>query len=62
MHSHPNARLTALGRAQVFAAVEAGMTVSAAALVDYVSSARSSCCLFIVERPLMPRSAASLRS
>jgi transposase InsO family protein len=37
VHSHPNARLTALGRAQVFAAVEAGMTVSAACLGFRVS-------------------------
>jgi transposase InsO family protein len=37
MHSHPNARLTAGGRAQVFAAVEAGMTVSAACLAFRVS-------------------------
>ena len=37
MHSHPNARLTARGRAQVFAAVEAGMTVSAACLAFRVS-------------------------
>jgi transposase InsO family protein len=37
MHSHPNARLTALGRAQVFAAVEAGMSVSAACLAFRVS-------------------------
>jgi transposase InsO family protein len=37
MHSHPNARLTAAGRAQVFAAVEAGMTVSAACLAFRVS-------------------------
>jgi len=37
MHSHPNARLTALGRARVFAAVEAGMTVSAAWLAFRVS-------------------------
>jgi len=37
MHSHPNARRTALGRVQVFAAVEAGMTVSAACLAYRVS-------------------------
>jgi hypothetical protein len=29
VHSHPNAHLTPRGRARVFAAVEAGMTVSA---------------------------------
>ena len=32
MHSHPNAHLTPRGRARVFAAVEAGMTVSAACI------------------------------
>lgn len=37
MHSHPNARLTARGRAQVFAAVEAGMTVTAACMAFRVS-------------------------
>ena len=37
MHSHPNARLTAGGRARVFAAIEAGMTVSAACLAFRVS-------------------------
>ena len=32
MHCHPNAVLTPRGRARVFEAVEAGMTVSAACL------------------------------
>ena len=37
MHSHPNAHLTPRGRARVFAAVEAGMTVSAACIAFRVS-------------------------
>lgn len=37
MHSHPNAHLTPRGRARVFAAVEAGMTVSAACMAFGVS-------------------------
>jgi transposase InsO family protein len=37
MHCHPNAALTPRGRAKVFAAVEAGMTVSAACLAFGVS-------------------------
>ena len=37
MHSHPNAHLTPRGRAQVFQAVEAGMTVTAACLASRVS-------------------------
>ncbi len=37
MHSHPNAHLTPRGRTQVFHAVEAGMTVTAACLAFRVS-------------------------
>ena len=37
MHCHANARLTPRGRAEVFAAVEAGMTVSAACLAYRLS-------------------------
>jgi hypothetical protein len=37
MHCHANARLTPRGRAQVFLAVEAGMTVTAACLAFGVS-------------------------
>ena len=37
MHSHPNAHLTPRGRARVFAAVDAGMTVSAACIAHRVS-------------------------
>ena len=37
MHSHPNAHLTPRGRARVFEAVEAGMTVSAACIAFRVS-------------------------
>jgi len=37
MHSHANAHLTPRGRAKVFEAVEAGMTVSAACLAFRVS-------------------------
>ena len=37
MHCHANARLTPRGRAEVFAAVEAGMTVTAACLAFRVS-------------------------
>lgn len=37
MHCHPNAHLTPRGRARVFAAVEAGMTVSAACIAFQVS-------------------------
>lgn len=37
MHCHANARLTPRGRAEVFAAVEAGMTVSAACLAFRMS-------------------------
>ena len=37
MHSHANAHLTAKGRARVFAAVEAGMTVTAACMAHQVS-------------------------
>jgi transposase InsO family protein len=37
VHCHPNARLTPRGRAQVFAAVEAGMTVAAACLAFNIS-------------------------
>jgi transposase InsO family protein len=37
VHSHPNAHLTPRGRARVFAAVEAGMTVSAACIAFRVS-------------------------
>lgn len=37
MHCHGNARLTPRGRAEVFAAVEAGMTVSAACLAFRIS-------------------------
>ena len=37
MHCHPNAALTPRGRAKVFTAVEAGMTVSAACLAFGVS-------------------------
>jgi hypothetical protein len=37
MHSHPNAHLTPRGRTQVFRAVEAGMTVTAACLAFRVS-------------------------
>lgn len=37
MHCHANARLTPRGRAEVFAAVEAGMTVSAACVAFRVS-------------------------
>lgn len=37
MHCHANARLTPRGRAQVFAAVEAGMTVTAACLAFRIS-------------------------
>lgn len=37
MHCHPNARRTPRGRAEVFEAVEAGMTVSAACLAFKVS-------------------------
>ena len=37
MHSHSNARLTAGGRARVFAAIDAGMTVTAACLAFRVS-------------------------
>lgn len=37
MHCHPNAHLTPRGRARVFAAVEAGMTVSAACIAFRVS-------------------------
>ena len=37
MHCHPNAALTPRGRARVFEAVEAGMTVSAACLASGVS-------------------------
>lgn len=37
MHSHPNAHLTPRGRARVLAAVEAGMTVSAACIAFQVS-------------------------
>jgi len=37
VHSHPNAHLTPRGRARVFAAVDAGMTVSAACIAYRVS-------------------------
>ena len=37
MHCHANARLTPRGRAEVFAAVEAGMTVTAACLAFRIS-------------------------
>ncbi|HEX2766062.1 MAG TPA: IS481 family transposase [Candidatus Limnocylindria bacterium] len=37
VHCHPNARLTPRGRAEVFAAVEAGMTVVAACLAFNIS-------------------------
>lgn len=37
VHCHPNARLTPRGRAQVFAAVEAGITVTAACLALRIS-------------------------
>lgn len=37
MHRHPNATLTPRGRARVFEAVEAGMTVSAACLASGIS-------------------------
>lgn len=37
MHCHANARLTPRGRAEVFAAVEAGMTVVAACLAFRMS-------------------------
>jgi transposase len=37
VHCHPNAHLTPRGRARVFAAVEAGMTVSAACIAFRVS-------------------------
>lgn len=37
MHCHANARLTPRGRAEIFAAVEAGMTVSAACLAFRMS-------------------------
>ena len=37
MHCHANARPTPRGRAEIFAAVEAGMTVSAACLAFRMS-------------------------